>query len=70
MRRRVSLTEVFLRDGKYPIFLECGLRRTDAYVIGTIYFVYVHSHFTNVAPCESMAADLYIYKSVLTQVNN
>ena len=53
MRRRVSLTDVFLRDGKYPIFLESGAReRSDSYVVGTIYFVYVHSHFTNVASCE------------------
>ena len=52
MRRRVTLTDVFLRDGKYPIFLEFG-KRSDYYVIGTIYFVYVHSHFTNVASCEA-----------------
>ena len=51
MRRRVTLTDVFLRDGKYPIFLESG-KRSDSYGVGTIYFVYVHSHFTNVASCE------------------
>ena len=51
MRRRVSLTDVFLRDGKYPIFLESG-KRSDSYAKGTVYFVYVHSHFTNVASCE------------------
>ena len=51
MRRRVTLTEVFLRDGKYTIFLEFG-KLSDSYVVGTIYFVYVHSHSTNVASCE------------------
>ena len=51
MRRHLTLTDVFLRDGKYPIFLESG-KRSDSYGSGTVYFVYVHSHFTIVASCE------------------
>ena len=51
LHRRVGLTDVFLRDGEYPIFLESG-KRSDLYVVGTIYFVYVHSYFTSVASCE------------------
>ena len=52
MRRNVTLTDVFLRDGKYPIFLESG-KRSDSYGSGTVYFVYVHSHFTIVESCEA-----------------
>ena len=52
MRRRVSLTDVFLRDGKYPILLK-SVKRSDSYVVGTVYFVYVHSHSTIVASREA-----------------
>ena len=52
MRRRVSLTDVFLRDGKHPIFLE-SVKLSDSHGPGTVYFVYVHSHFTILASCEA-----------------